>query len=242
MGMMAMAYGIQDEDAWMWDRPATARSRGDDIVIPDDDDWAVNPPAPMTAENAVYMDEGERVSLAMDAWAEALGAPKSVAPALELRILAQEETPDKYEDSNARERERWIEWAKRAHPEWGANPKPPRRLAPSMRLARVGERGWATLVMVIDGTGYPEVVARRDLEGRVPEDLDFYWPEGYETRFGPTTKIIRRKPIGEISLTGKWFNGGGATMRQKFPTLVEQRREWAKAHKDEINELMRKIV
>lgn len=241
MGMMAMAYGIQDEDAWMWDGPSTDRSRGDKIVIPDDD-WAVNPPIPETAEDAVREDEGERVSLAMGAWAEALGAPKTVAPALELRLLVQEETPDQYEDSNAQERERWIEWAKRAHPEWGANPKPPRRLAPSMRLARAGERGWATLVVVMDdATGYPAVVSRRDLEGRVPVDLDFYWPKGYETRFGPTTKIIRRKSVGEISLTGKWCNDG-TTLRQKFPTLIDQRREWVKAHTDELDALMRKLV
>ena len=241
MGMMAMAYGIQDEDAWMWDGPSTDRSRGTKIVIPDDD-WAVNPPIPETAEDAVREDEGERVSLAMSAWAEALGAPKAVVPAVELRLLVQEETPDQYEDSNARERERWVEWAKRAHPEWGANPKPPRRLAPSMRLARAGERGWATLVVVMDNaTGYPVVVSRRDLEGRVPEDLDFYWPKGYETHFGPTTKIIRRKSVGEISLTGKWHNDG-TTLRQKFPTLVDQRREWAKAHTDELDALMRKLV
>lgn len=242
MGMMAMAYDIQDEDAWMWDGPATCSSRDEEVVIPNDD-WAVNPVIPMTAEKAVSKDEGERVSLAMGAWAEALGAPKTVTPALELRLLVQERIPDQYEDSNARERERWIEWAKRAHPEWGANPKPPRRLAPSMRLARVGERGWATLVMVIDGTGYPEVVSRRDLEGRVPEDLDFYWPKGYETRFGPTTKIFRRKPVGEISVTGRWnWCNGDTTMHQKFPTLVDRRREWAKTHMDEVNELMRKLV
>ena len=240
MGMMAMAYGIQDEDSWMYDGPSTDRSKGIQIVIPDDD-WAVNPPTPETAEDAVRDDEGERVSLAMSAWAEALGAPKAVAPALELRLLVQEEIPDQFEDTNARERERWVEWAKRAHPEWGANPKPPRRLSPSMRLTRVGERGWATLVMVIDGSGYPEVVARRDVEGRVPEDLTFYWPKGYETRFGPTTKIIRRKPIGEISLTGKWRNDG-TTLRQKFPTLDDQRKEWAKAHTDELAALMRKLV
>lgn len=239
MGMMAMAFGIQDEDAWMWDGPSTDRSRGIKIVIPDDD-WAVNPPIPETAEDAVREDEGERVSLAMSAWAEALGAPKAVVPAVELRLLVQEETPDQYEDVNSRERERWIGWAKRAHPEWGANPKPPRRLAPSMRLTCVGERGWATLVMVID-TGYPEVIARRDLNGRVPEDLDFYWPKGYETRFGPTTKIIRRKPVGEISLTGKW-RSDGTTLRQKFPTLIDQRREWVKAHTDELDALMRKLV
>ena len=241
MGMMAMAYGIQDEDSWMWDGPSTDRPRGDKIVI-QDDDWAVNPPIPVTAEDAVREDEGERVSLAMGAWAEALGAPKTVAPALELRLLVQEETPDQYEDSNARERERWIEWAKRAHPEWGVNPKPPRRLAPSMRLARAGEHGWATLVVVMDdATGYPVVVARKDIEGRVPEDLTFYWPKGYETRFGPTTKIIRRKPVGEVSLTGKWCNDG-TSLRQKFPTLIDQRREWVKAHTEEINELMRKLV
>ena len=241
MGMMAMAYGIQDEDAWMWDGPATRSSRDEEIVI-QDDDWAVNPPIPVTVEDAVREDEGERVSLAMDAWAEALGAPKTVAPALELRLLVQEETPDQYEDSNARERERWIEWAKRAHPEWGANPKPPRRLAPSMRLARAGNHGWATLVVVMDNsTGYPVVVSRRDLEGRVPEDLDFYWPKGYETRFGPTTKIIRRKSVGEISLTGKWCSVG-TTLRQKFPTLIDQRREWVKAHTDELDALMRKLV
>ena len=240
MGMMAMAFGIQDEDSWMWDGPVTCSSRDEELVI-QDDDWAVNPPIPMTAEEAVSKDEGERVSLAMGAWAEALGAPKTVAPALELRLLVQEETPDQFEDTNARERERWLEWAKRAHPEWGANPKPPRRLNPSMRLARVGERGWATLVIVIDDTGYPEVIARRDIEGRVPEDLNFYWPKGYETRFGPTTKIIRRKPIGEISLTGEWRNDG-TTLRQKFPTRVDQRREWAKAHTDELDALMRKLV
>lgn len=238
MGMMAMAFGIQDEDSWMWDGPPTDRSGGK-IVIPDDD-WAVNPPTPVTAEAAIREDEGERVSLAMGAWAEALGAPKAVVPAVELRLLVQEETPDQYEDANARERERWIEWAKRAHPEWGANPKPPRRLAPSRRLACVGERGWATLVIVIDA-GYPEVVARKDLEGRVPEDLAFYWPKGYETRFGPTTKIIRRKPIGEISLTGKW-RSDGTTLCQKFPTLIDQRREWVKAHTDELDALMRKLV
>ena len=197
-----------------------------------------------TAEKAVWEDEGVRVSLAMSAWAEALGTPKTVAPALELRILVQEETPDQFEDTNARERERWIEWAKRAHPEWGANPKPPRRLAPSMRLARVGERGWATLVVVMDDTtGYPVVIERRDLEGRVPEDLDFYWPKGYESQFGPTTKILRRKTVGEISLTGRWdWCNGDTTLRQKFPTLVEQRREWIKAHTEEINELMRKLA
>ena len=239
MGMMAMAFGIQDEDAWMWDGPATCGSLVKEIVIPDDD-WAVNPPIPVTADDAVRGDEGERVSLAMGAWAEALGAPKTVAPALELRLLVQEETPDQFEDANARERERWIEWAKRAHPEWGANPKPPRRLAPKMKLACVGERGWATLVVVID-SGYPEVVARRDIKGRVPEDLAFYWPKGYETRFGPTTKILRRKPIGEISTTGKWCNDG-TTLRQKFPTLDDQRREWAKAHTDELDALMRKLV
>ena len=238
MGMMAMAYGIQDEDSWMWDGPLDRQAEGGEIAV--SDDWAVNPPIPVTAEDAVRQDEGERVSLAMGAWAEALGAPKTVAPALELRLLVQEETPDQFEDTNARERERWIGWAKRTHPEWGANPKPPRRLSPSMRVTRVGERGWATLVMVID-TGYPEVVARKDLEGRVPEDLDFYWPKGYETRFGPTTKIIRRKPVGEISLTGKW-RSDGTTLRQKFPTLNDQRREWAKAHTEEINELMRKLV
>ena len=240
MGMMAMAFGIQDEDAWMWDGPSADRPRVEEIVILDDD-WAVNPPAPVTAEDAVRECEGERVSLAMSAWAEALGAPKIAAPALELRLLVQEETPDQYEDTNARERERWVGWAKRAHPEWGANPKPPRRLSPSMRLARVGERGWATLVMVID-TGYPEVVARRDLEGKVPEDLDFYWPKEYETRFGPTTKILRRRPVGEISLTGKWCKDGTTTLRQKFPTLVDKRREWAKAHADELDALMRKLV
>lgn len=241
MGMMAMAYGIQDEDSWMWDGSATCSSRTNEIVI-QDDDWAVNPPIPVTAEDAVREDEGERVSLAMGAWAEALGAPKTVAPALELRLLVQEETPDQYEDTNARERERWLEWAKRAHPEWGANPKPPRRLAPSMKLARAGERGWATLVIVMDdSTGYPVVVSRRDLEGRVPKDLDFYWPKGYETHFGPTTKIIRRKPVGEISLTGKWCNDG-TSLRQKFPTLIDQRREWAKAHTDELDALMRKLV
>ena len=125
MGMMAMAYGIQDEDSWMWDGPSTDRPKGDEIAV--SDDWAVNPPTPVTAEDAVREDEGERVSLAMGAWAEALGAPKTVAPALELRLLVQEETPDQFEDTNARERERWIEWAKRTHPEWGANPKPPRR-------------------------------------------------------------------------------------------------------------------
>ena len=240
MGMMAMAFGIQDEDAWMWDGPSTDRPRGDEIVILDDD-WAVNPPIPVTAEYAVRKDEGERVSLAMGAWAEALGAPKTVAPALELRLLVQEETPDQFEDTNARERERWIEWAKRAHPEWGANPKPPRRLSPSMRLTRVGKRGWATLVIVMGDTGYPEVVARKDLKGRVPEDLTLYWPKGYKTLFGPTTKILRRKPIGEISLTGKWRHDG-TTMCQKFPTLVDQRREWAKAHTDELDALMRKLV
>ena len=241
MGMMAMAYGIQDEDAWMWDGPATCSSRVEEIVILDDD-WAVNPPIPVAAEDAVREDEGERVSLAMGAWAEALGAPKTTAPALELRLLVQEETPDQFEDSNARERERWVEWAKRAHPEWGANPKPPRRLAPSMRLARAGEHGWATLVVVMeDTTGYPVVVSRRDLEGRVPKDLDFYWPKGYETRFGPTTKILRRKPVGEISLTGKWCNEG-TSLHQKFPTLIDQRREWAKAHTDELDALMRKLV
>ena len=94
--------------------------------------------------------------------------------------------------------------------------------------------------MVID-TGYPEVVARRDIKGRVPEDLAFYWPKGYETRFGPTTKILRSRPIGEISLTGKWSNDG-TTLLQKFPTLVDQRREWAKAHTDELDALMRKLV
>ena len=241
MGMMAMAYGIQDEDAWMWDGPAPDVSRAKEIVI-QDDDWAVNPPIPVTAEDAVREDEGERVSLAMDAWAEALGAPKTVAPALELRLLVQEETPDQFEDTNARERERWIEWAKRAHPEWGENPKPPRRLAPSMRLVRAGERGWATLVVVMDNTtGYPVVVSRRDLEGRVPEDLDFFWPKEYETPFGPTTKIIRRKLIGEISLTGKWCNDG-TSLRQKFPTLVDQRQEWVKAHTDELDALMRKLA
>lgn len=242
MGMMAMAYDIQDEDAWMWDGPATVRSRDEIVIL--DDDWAVNPPVPMTAEKAVRDDEGERVSLAMSAWAEALGAPKTVAPALELRLLVQEETPDQFDDTNARERERWIEWAKRAHPEWGANPKPPRRLAPSMRLTCKGERGWATLVVVMDDTtGYPVVIVRRDLEGRVPENLDFYWPKGYESQFGPTTKIIRRKPVGEIYLTGKWeWHIGDTTMRQKFPTLVEQRREWAKAHTDELDALMRKLV
>ena len=239
MGMMAMAYGIQDEDSWMWDGPSTDRPRGDKIDVPND--WAVNPPTPVTAEDAVREDEGERVSLAMGAWAEALGAPKTVAPALELRLLVQEETPDQFEDANARERARWIEWAKRAHPEWGANPKPPRRLSPSMRLTRVGERGWATLVIVIDDTGYPEVVARKDLEGRVPEDLAFYWPKDYESRFGPATKILRRMPVGEISLTGEWRNDG-TSLRQKFPTLVDQRREWAKAHTDELAALMRKLV
>lgn len=240
MGMMAMAYGIQDEDAWMWDGPATCSSRDKEIVILDDD-WAVNPPIPVTAEYAVRKDEGERVSLAMGAWAEALGAPKTVAPALELRLLVQEETPDQYEDANARERDRWTEWAKRTHPEWGANPKPPRRLAPSMRLTRVGKRGWATIVIVLGDTGYPEVVARKDLMGRVPEDLTLYWPKGYKTLFGPTTKILRRKPIGEISLTGRWRHDG-TTMCQKFPTLDDQRREWAKAHTDELDALMRKLV
>ena len=240
MGMMAMAYGIQDEDSWMWDGPSTDRSGGEGEVPADD--WAVNPPIPVTAENAVRDDERERVSLAMGAWAEALGTPETVAPALEMRLLVQEETPDQFEDSNARERERWIEWARLAHPEWGANPKPPRRLAPSRRLVCAGERGWATLVIVVDtDTGYPEIVARRDMRGQVPEDLDFYWPKGYETRFGPTTKIIRRKPVGEISLTGKW-RIDGTTMRQKFPTLVDQRREWAKAHTDELDALMRKLV
>lgn len=113
-----------------------------------------------------------------------------------------------------------------------------------MRLARAGERGWATLVVVMDDTtGYPVVVARRDLEGRVPEDLKFHWPKGYESRFGPTTKIIRRKPVGEVSLTGRWdWRNGDTTLRQKFPTVVDQRREWAKAHMDGINELMRKLV
>lgn len=104
MGMMAMAYGIQDEDAWMWDGPSTDRPREDETTV--SDDWAVNPPIPMTAEDAVRKDEGERISLAMGAWAEALGAPKTVAPALELRLLVQEETPDQFEDTNARERER----------------------------------------------------------------------------------------------------------------------------------------
>lgn len=240
MGMMAMAYGIQDEESWMWDGPAKCNSRDD--IVPDDD-WAISPSSPLTAAEAVSKDEGERVSLAMGNWAEALGAPEAVAPALELRLLVQEETPDRYEDSNARERERWIEWAKRAHPEWGENPKPPRRLAPNMKLACVGERGWATLVVVLETTtGYPEVVARRDLGGRVPEDLDFYWPKGYESPFGPTTKIIRRKPVGEISLTGKWERNGDTTLRQRFTTLIEQRREWVKTHQDVIDGIMSKLV
>lgn len=57
MGMMAMAYGIQDEDSWMWDGPATCSSRDEIVIL--DDDWAVNPPIPMTAEKAVRDDEGK---------------------------------------------------------------------------------------------------------------------------------------------------------------------------------------
>ena len=240
MGLLAMAYGIQDEDTWMWDGPATNRSQDEGVESPLDD-WAVNPPAP---PDGCVWDDMARLRRHMRAWEHALGAPETTVPALELRLLVKPDSPEVYRDSNLEEREDWLRWAKRRHPEWGTNPKPPRRLAPRKELVRPAEKGWAVLVLFLDNnTGYPEVVARRNLAGEAPEDLHFEWPRNSDTRRSePRAEIIRRMDIGSISLRGEWdWDPGGTDMRPSFPTTTA-RKAWVEAHAEEISKIMSAVV
>lgn len=239
MGLLAMAYGIQDEDAWMWDGPATNRSQNEGVELPSDD-WAVNPPAP----EASVWDDLARIRRHMRAWEHALGAPETTVPALELRLLVKPDAPAVYRDSNSEERESWLRWAKRRHPEWGTNPKPPRRLAPRKELVCPAEKGWAVLALILDNnTGYPEVVARRNLAGEAPEDLRFEWPREYSyIGSEPRAKIVRRVDIGSISLRGEWdWDPGGTTMWPSFPTTTA-RKTWVETHAEEISKIMSSVV
>ena len=240
MGLLAMAYGIQDEDAWMWDGPVTNRSQDEGVELPSDD-WAVNPPA---APEASVWDDLARIRRHMRAWEHALGAPETTVPALELRLLVKPDSPAIYRDSNSEERESWLRWAKRRHPEWGANPKPPRRLAPREELVCPAEKGWAVLALVLDNnTGYPEVVARRNLVGEPPENLKFEWPREYSyIGSEPRAKIARRVDIGSISLRGKWdWTPGGTTMWPSFP-MTAARKAWVETHAEEISKIMSSVV
>ena len=239
MGLLAMAYGIQDEDAWMWDGPATNRSQNEGVELPSDD-WAVNPLAP----EASVWDDIARLRWHMSAWEHALGAPETTVPALELRLLVKPDSPAVYRDANSKERESWLRWAKRRHPEWGTNPKPPRRLAPREELVCPAEKGWAVLALVLDNnTGYPEVVARRNLVGEPPENLMFEWPQEYSyIGSEPRAKIVRRVDIGSISLRGEWdWSPGGTTMRPSFP-MTAARRAWVETHAEEISKIMSSVV
>ena len=75
-------------------------------------------------------------------WLALLPPPETVEIRRRVLILRRPPTPgtpahDITVDANREERERWVAWAKRRHPEWGENPKTPRRLAPRWVVGHV---------------------------------------------------------------------------------------------------------
>ena len=203
------------------------------------DDWAVNPPVKHTPQSATDMDESVRIDRAMTSWAKALGAPETDAPALELRLLVMPDRKAQYRDVNERERESWMRWAERVHPEWRPL-KPPRRLAPKMELELPAEKGWAVLALIMhNGTGYPDVIARETVSGNPPESLKFEWPGEFRLD-GRDTEIKRAVPVGTVHVVGEWdWPYGARIMRESFPKHVA-RRKWLEANQSVVEAVMRK--
>jgi len=92
-------------------------------------------------------------------WLCILGAEDAPKAMVRRRVLALRRPVDQGSegrkvpfDANKEERDEWVDWARRRHPEWGKNPHTPRRLAPRWETRVEGARkphGAGLIVLVV---------------------------------------------------------------------------------------------
>ena len=180
------AWGCDPNPDWMAevhareaaDREARAVQAAIDAAK---DDWALRVAGPV-AEKAEYDERCERIQRRRREIIAALDAegPTAVSVTAYTWRVTRRATPAKTitVDRNRDERERWIDGARRRHPEWGKSPHPPRRLAPAWERRTVApETKAATAVFVTFSEEQPKGCPHCPANGLLSESFLDEWDD-----------------------------------------------------------------